>query len=78
MPDRAWKRQERNVAAALGMSRNPNNGRVQSDIDAGRYAIEHKYRKSLPAWLTDALAQARGGATGGRTPVVVLTEVDGA
>ena len=74
MTDAPWKRQERQVAAMLGTTRNPNNGQQQTDIDAGPFAVEHKARKSLPAWLTDALQQARNSADG-RTPVVVLTEV---
>jgi len=74
MTDRRWKRQERQVAAMLGSTRNPNNGHQQTDIDAGPFAVEHKTRKSLPTWLTGALRQARNGAEG-RTPVVVLTEV---
>ena len=74
MADRAWKCQERQVAAALGSRRNPNNGEHRTDIDAGPFAVEHKARKSLPAWLTGALRQARTGADG-RTPIVVLTEV---
>jgi len=72
--DRAWKRQERQVAARLGAHRNPNNGKRQADIHAGPFSVEHKARKSLPAWLTSALRQAEAGAEG-KTPIVVLTEV---
>ncbi len=74
MSDRAWKRQERQVAAMLGSRRNPNNGEHQTDIDAGPFAVEHKARKSLPSWLTAALRQATVAA-GDRTPIVVLSEV---
>jgi len=74
MTDRAWKRQERRVAALLGSRRNPNTGERRTDIDAGPFAVEHKARKSLPHWLTDALEQARSAANG-RTPIVVLSEV---
>ncbi len=74
MPDRAWKRQERQVADLLGSKRNPNTGQHHADIDAGPFAVEHKARKSLPRWLTDALQQARNSANG-RTPIVVLSEV---
>lgn len=74
MTDARWKRNERQVAAAIGGTRLPNNGRPQADIVAGPFAVESKARKSLPAWLTDALRQARNGADG-RTPIVVLTEV---
>lgn len=74
MVDKAWKAQERQVAAMLGSRRNPNNGESRTDIDAGPFAIEHKARKSLPAWLTGALRQATAAADG-RTPIVILSEV---
>lgn len=74
MTDKPWKAQEHAVAAMLGAHRNPNNGEHRTDIDAGPFAIEHKARKSLPAWFTGALQQARGSADG-RTPVVVLSHV---
>ena len=74
MGDKPWKRAERQVAAALGTTRNPNNGRRQADIDAGPFAVEHKTRKTIPAWLTSALRQASASADG-RTPIVVLTHV---
>ena len=74
MTDARWKKQEREVAAMLGTTRNPNNGHQQADIDAGPFAVEHKARKSLPKWLTQALRQARAVADE-RTPVVVVTEV---
>ncbi len=74
MPDRAWKVQERHVAAMMGSRRNPNDGQHHTDIDAGPFAVEHKARRQLPKCLTGALRQARDGADG-RTPIVVLSEV---
>ena len=74
MADKAWKRQERQVAAKMGSRRNPNTGESRIDIDAGPFAVEHKARRRLPGWLTGALRQARDGADG-RTPIVVLSEV---
>ncbi len=74
MTDKAWKRQERHVAAMLGSHRNPNTGEHRTDIDAGPFAVEHKARRRLPGWLTGALRQARVGADG-RAPIVVLSEV---
>ena len=68
-----WKRHELAVARQLGTERNPSNGRRQADIDADiPFAIEHKTRKLIPAWLTNAMAQAVAGVVGKRTPVVVL------
>ncbi len=68
------KRQERQTAALLGSWRNPNNGELRTDIDAWPFAVENKTRKSLLACLTGAFDQARRAA-GGRTPIVILSEV---
>lgn len=71
-----WKRQERETAALLGSIRNPNTGASRADIDAGiPFAVQQKTRMSLPAWFTDAVAQAKRDATAGKTPVVVFTLV---
>ncbi len=75
MTDRAWKRQERRVATMLGSHRNPNNGESRTDIDAGPFGIEHKMRRKLPAWLTDAMGQAARASSGEQTPLVILTAV---
>ena len=78
MVDKAWKRQERQVAAMMGSHRNPNTGEHRADINAGPFVVEHKARKSLPAWLTKALSQATGAARDGgkgETPTVILSEV---
>src|SRR2546422_11279766 len=73
MSDARWKRQERQVAVMLGSRRNPNNGEHRTDIDPRPFAVEHKARKSLPAWLTGALPQPTAGAHG-RKPIGVLSE----
>jgi hypothetical protein len=73
MADKAWKRAERQVAGILGGERQPNNGRAQADVLTPLFAVEHKSRRTLPAWLTRALRQASAGAEG-RMPLVVLTE----
>ncbi len=70
-----WKRQEREIAAAVGGARLPNNGAGQPDVRVGPYAIQVKARESLPAWLTGAVEQAARDADAGEIPVVVLSEV---
>lgn len=77
MPDRRWKRLERETAARLGARRSPNTGRAAADIDAGPFAIEHKARKALPRWFLDAVAQAQRNAREGQTPVVVIAWAPG-
>jgi hypothetical protein len=56
-----WKNDERRIAKELGTNRNPNNGKVQLDICAGHYGIEHKSLSSLPKWATDAIDQVHNG-----------------
>lgn len=75
MTDRPWKRNERAIAARLGGRRVPVTGRArgdQPDIDHPLWAVEAKTRRTLPAWLHDALAQARAAARPGQVPIVVL------
>jgi hypothetical protein len=73
-----WKRQEREIAAALGGVRLPNSGRGQPDVLAGNLAVQVKTRATLPAWLVAALDQAaRDATTTGpdAVPVVILSAV---
>jgi hypothetical protein len=72
-----WKRRERETARLLGTERLPSNGRAQPDIIAGGWAVEHKSRETLPAWLTSALDQAARNAPDGTRPVMVLTAGQG-
>jgi hypothetical protein len=69
-----WKKQERQVARALGTERLPNDGGCHPDAIAGPFAVEVKTRKGLPAWLTAAVDQAKAAADG-RVPIVVLVQV---
>lgn len=70
-----WKRQEAEVSAIFGTTRNPNTGVSQSDLDTCTFSIQHKARKSLPAWFLSAVAQAVRDAKPGHLPMVVFTIV---
>ncbi len=75
--DKPWKRAQRRIAELLGGQRVPVSGRGRgdvADIACDRLAVEVKSRKTLPAWLEDALRQAEACAKGGQLPVVVLHE----
>lgn len=77
MPDRPWKRAERNAARIVGGRRVPVTGRGRGDapdIEHDWLAIECKQRRVLPAWIRDALAQARASARDGQLPVAILHE----
>ena len=70
-----WKTCERRIAQLLGGQRVPVSGRARGyapDVEHPDLAIECKSRRQLPAWLLDALAQARAATKDGRVPVVVL------
>ncbi len=70
-----WRRQERQIAAALGAQRLPNNGAGQPDIRAHGWAVQVKTRKQIPAWLWAAVDQAQRDAEIGERAAVVLSEV---
>ena len=70
-----WKACERKVAALLGGRRIPVSGRGRGDnpdIHHELFSIEVKSRKTIPAWLEDAMRQAEALAKDERLPVVVL------
>jgi len=69
-----WKRQEREIAAALGGVRLPNSGRGQPDVLAGNLAVQVKTRATLPAWLVAALDQAARDAAATRPARPVRSE----
>jgi len=70
-----WKRTEREIAKLLGGRRVPVTGRQRGDapdIEHPWLSIEVKHRKTVPAWLLDAIDQAEASNTGEQLPVVVL------
>ncbi len=70
-----WKACERRIAELLGGVRVPVTGRQRGatpDVEHPTLSIEVKSRKSLPAWLLDALEQAQVASENGRLPVAVL------
>jgi hypothetical protein len=73
MTDARWKRQERETARLLGTRRLPNTGHGQPDLRIEGWAVEHKSRRTLPAWLTGALDQAARNTVPGARPAVILT-----
>ena len=72
-----WKTRERVVARALGTERLPSNGSARHDICCRLwdtdFSLEHKSKEALPAWLTEAMAQAVRNAPAGHVPVVALS-----
>ncbi len=70
-----WKRQEREIAAALGTRRLPNSGLGQPDIRVNGWAVQVKTRATVPAWLWAALDQAARDADAGELPAVVVSDV---
>ena len=70
MPDKSWKKFEREVANRLGGRRLPCTGEKDGvDVDAGPFVYQCKLRRGLPSYLRDWLrgivaAGERSGATG--------------
>ncbi len=75
MSGQRWKRQEREIAVALGGVRLPNTGASQCDVRLPGWAVQVKTRTELPAWLWAAVAQARRDAGSDERPALVLNEV---
>lgn len=72
---RDWKQAERKIAAILGGRRVPVSGRQRGDapdIEHPTLSIEVKSRKSIPAWVENAIEQAEVASRDGKTPAVVL------
>ena len=77
MSDRPWKRTERAVASALGGRRVPVSGRQRGDAPDIHHAWlspEVKHRAKLPAWILDAMDQARAAARSDQLAVSILHE----
>lgn len=75
--DKAWKAFERRVAKFFNALRVPVTGRQRGsapDIEHDVYAIECKYRKTLPEWQKDAMRQAEASVRGEQIPIVVMGE----
>lgn len=78
MTDRAWKANERMIAKYIGCQRIPVSGRQRGDnpdLDHPHLACEVKLRKTIPAWLKDAMDQAQASKRRKNDmPVVIIRE----
>ncbi len=72
---RRGKAHERAMAGRLNGQRVGVTGLATQDVDCGRLSIECKSRKELPAWLLDAVQQARRNARAEQLAVVILHQV---
>ena len=72
MADKSWKKFERDVAKKMGGERIGPSGTDTNDVSHDSFAIECKYRKSIPKLLTDGLKQA--DKLDLRTPVLFIKE----
>ncbi len=75
MTNKTWKAHERAVAKRVGGRRIGPTGRQGPDVVSAWLSIECKSRKALPAWLVNALQQARSGASETHLPLVILHQV---
>lgn len=73
--NRRWKRQEQDIARALGAARIPNAGARRSDMEAGQYGVEVKTMKAIPVRVREAMDQSVDACEKtGKVPVVVLSQ----
>ena len=72
-----WKAIERKIATFIGGKRVPVTGRQRGDapdIEHDWLSVEVKYKKELPKWLHDAMAQAVASQRPTQMPCVILAE----
>lgn len=74
-PERAWKATERRIATMVNGQRVPVSGRARGDapdILHPLLSVEVKHRRSVPAWLLDAMKQAKAASRPGQLPVAII------
>lgn len=78
MAEKTWKKVERKIAEFIGGRRVPVTGRGRGDAPDIRHdwlSIECKHRQELPAWIYDAIDQAKRSAEGtDKLPIAILHE----
>jgi len=80
--DKVWKKFERWVGEFLtelgdNADRVPITGRTRGsapDVTSNHLSIECKYRKNIPIWIKDAMAQAVASSRDNKVPVVFIKE----
>jgi len=80
--DKVWKKFERWVGEFLtelgdNADRVPITGRTRGsapDVTSNHLSIECKYRKNIPSWIKDAMAQAVASSRDNKVPVVFIKE----
>lgn len=77
MSDKLWKATERRIARDLASTRAHRPGKRSPDVSTELYAVEVKTRGQLPEWIKNALATARGHASGRQIGILVLHEKRG-
>ena len=70
----SWKKMERRVAQMIGGERTAKHGLASPDAGNEWLSVECKFRRALPKWLHQAMAQAVRNAPSGRLPIVWLHE----
>ena len=77
--DKTWKKVEREVARRIGGTRVPVTGRGRGsapDIEHEWLSVEVKSRKSVPAWIREALLQAQASnISDKKLPVAFIHQV---
>lgn len=58
MPEKRWKRKEREIARLLGGKRNVEKGVPQPDVEGPDFVIQVKDRQRVPTFLFDAVRDA--------------------
>ncbi len=76
MPEKPWKRAERQVAKRLGGERVKRQGERAPDVVTPYLVADVKMRKRLPRWITDAIFRIRS-LHGPRKMRILILEEEG-
>lgn len=70
--DKPWKKHERDVAKNMGTKRIGPTGVDTNDVEHEDWAIECKYRKTIPKLIKEGLSQA--DKSDDKTPILFIRE----
>jgi hypothetical protein len=77
MADKAWKKNERDIANYIGGVRVPITGRQRGsapDISHMWLGVEVKLRQTVPGWIHEGMEQAQAASVGHQMPVLIIRQ----
>ena len=76
MPEKPWKKAERQVAKRLGGVRVKRHGEAAPDVVSPLFEAQVILRKRLPRWITNAVLRVQAQGSPRKMRVVILMEAE--